>query len=154
MDERITHAPTAPRPAFLVVGCRAVLLARCRAAADRVSVELECAELLALANVVATLRPLAILISADLYGFDPEEFDALARAVGAHRVLVEEGEPLDRLEERLREVVNAQREIRVREAPEPAAARRRDLLPSRSGFRLTAVAAATPPTMRRTSCDR
>ena len=142
MDERITYVSKARRSVFLAVGCRAALLTQCRAAAGLVSVELEPAEFLSLANAAAALRPLAILISADLYGFDPDEFDALARAVGACRVLVEEGEPLTRLVGRLREVVKAQQEIRAREATDPAAARRRDPIRRRSGIRWTE---ACPP---------
>lgn len=134
MHERITYAPTAPRSAVLVVGCRAALLAHCRAAAGLVSVELESAEFLALANAAAELRPLAILISADLYSLDPDEFDSLARAVGARRMLVEDGEPLHLLVARLRDVVKAQQEIRAREAREPA--RRHDPHPAALGFPL------------------
>jgi hypothetical protein len=153
MDERITYAPTAPRSVLLAVGCRAALLAHCRAAAGLVSVELEPAEFLALANAAAELRPLAILISADLYAFDPDEFDALARAVGARRVVVEDGEPLNRLVGRLREVVKAQQESRAHEATELAEPLRRGPIPGHSGFRWTAAAEACSPDASASEAD-
>jgi hypothetical protein len=99
-------------------------------------VELELAELLTLAATAASARPLALLISADLYSFDPEEFDALARTVGAARILVEDSEPIDRLTDRLREAVESGASAGASMSRDAAPVMQ---LPKRSGIRWSAV---------------
>jgi hypothetical protein len=100
MSERTTLIPP-PCPLLLAVGCRGALLARLRDASAELDVALEVVELVEVATSAALLRPLALLISSDVYAFDPDEFDALARSVGARRILVEDSEPCHKLEARL-----------------------------------------------------
>jgi hypothetical protein len=142
MDERPTYTPAPSRPVLLAVGCRGALLARCREAAARLLVDLVAVDLLAIAGTMAAQRPLVMLVAADLYGFDPEEFDALAQSVSARRLLVEEGEPVERLAARLAETVNES--ARNRAAAEarltkPAPPPRKS---GGSGIRWTSVGAA------------
>jgi hypothetical protein len=101
MLERDTLVPTPHVPVVLAVGSTGAILARCRDAATAVGVDLEPVALVSLARAAATMRPVALLISADVYGFDPGEFDALALSVGAARVLVEAREPVSALAARL-----------------------------------------------------
>ena len=70
-----------------------------------IPIGLEAGDLFSLAETAASLRPHALLLSRDVYAFDPEEFDALALSIGAQRLLVEDGEPVERLADRLREAL-------------------------------------------------
>lgn len=136
MEEKATLVPAA-RQVLLAVGCGGALLALCRDAARHVGVDLEAVELTSFAASAASLRPLVVMIAADLYSFDPEEFDALARAVGATRLLVEVGEPRVRLFVRLADALRTviQSRTQKREPEDPVPRRRR---PS-SGIRWRAV---------------
>jgi hypothetical protein len=135
MDERITVTPAPPLPVVITLGLRGALLGRCRTVAAQIPVALEPSDLLSVAGTVASLRPLALLIAADLYSFDPDELDALACSVGARRVLVEEDEPIDRLEKRIGQAVRECIAIRTRDTVRPPP---RSMAPS-SGFRWTAA---------------
>ncbi len=78
------------RPTVVVVGGPKELVDAARsaavvAAAARVAI----AELSNAATVIATARPFAIVISADIYSFVSAEFDALARDVNATLLKVE-----------------------------------------------------------------
>jgi hypothetical protein len=114
------------------------MAARLRDATADLAVDVELVELVELATAAAARRPLAILFSADVYAFDPHEFDALARSVGARRLLVEDGEPTERLEARLlgalREAPTSREEPREPEARES---------PKSSGVRWVAARDAT-----------
>jgi hypothetical protein len=124
MADRATLIPD-PRCVLLAVGCDGALLARCREAARRLHVELDVVEVLELAGVVGELRPLVVLFDAQVYGFDPPEFDAVARSVGACRLLVELDEPLERLRVRIADAMAEAAATRSREPPEPVTLRGR-----------------------------
>jgi hypothetical protein len=91
---------------MLVVGCSGVLLARCRAAAAATGIDIEPVGPLSLAAIAAKMRPLVVLIAADLYRFDPAELDEVVRSVGANRMVVDLTESQERIEERLGEAVD------------------------------------------------
>jgi hypothetical protein len=138
MEQRTTFIPL-PHPVLIAVGCRGALLARCRAAAARVSLELETGDLLSIIEMAASLRPIALLVDADVYGFDPGEFDALARSVGAQRVVVGDQEPMERLVERLGLALTASSRSVSERVEGPTSSKR---TAPRSGIRWTAAAGA------------
>lgn len=77
-------------PVVVVVGGPKSLIDATRQAAQvAASANVETAELSDAANVVATCRPFAIVMSEDVYAFDAAEFDALARDVNATLVRVD-----------------------------------------------------------------
>lgn len=84
--------PTAiPQPIATVVvvgGPKSLVDATRSAAQVAASAKVYTAELTDAANVVATCRPFAIVMSEDVYAFDAAEFDALARDVKAALVRI------------------------------------------------------------------
>jgi hypothetical protein len=124
MEDRSTLIPD-PRALLLAVGCDGALLARCREAARRLHVEVDAVEVLELASVVGYLRPLVVLFEAQVYGFDPVEFDAVARSVSATRLLVEMAEPLERLKGRIADAMAEAAAARSREPQAPVTLRGR-----------------------------
>jgi hypothetical protein len=60
--------------------------------------KLQSVELKDAATVIAELRPFAVLVPTVLFEFDPSEFVALARDVGAMVVAYDSDEPIDALE--------------------------------------------------------
>jgi hypothetical protein len=138
MDQRTTFIP-APRPVLIAVGCRGAMLARCREAASRISLDLETGDLLSVIEMAASMRPIALLVDADVYAFDPGEFDALALSVGSRRVLVDAEEPVGRLVERLGGALAASgRSVAPRDDRRTPSMRS----PPHSGIRWTAAARA------------
>jgi hypothetical protein len=105
-------------PAVVAIGCSPELVARCARALEGMGLALRTCDFLNSATVVAERRPLAMVMVEDLYAFDPDEFDALARDVQASLVRVEDDIPLAKLELLLSTAVDA------------AAARRGELLPA------------------------
>jgi hypothetical protein len=105
-------------PAVLAIGCAPDLVARCAQALGGIGVALRTCDFLNAATAVAERRPLALVLPDDLYAFDPEEFDALARDVRASLVRVED------------EIVVAKLELLLTAAIDAAAARRGELLPA------------------------
>src|SRR6185436_17617292 len=80
MDRKsTTNAKTLPT--VLVVGAGAELIERCRRSAETAKSFLELADMANAATMAARCRPMVIVLTEDLYAFDPEEFDALARDV-------------------------------------------------------------------------
>ena len=77
-------------PTVLTIGCSPDLRARCTAALAVLGTRLMHGELAQAPNLVAQLRPLAIVLTQEVYDFDPREFDALARDVSASLLRVEE----------------------------------------------------------------
>lgn len=124
MEDKDTLIPD-PRAVLLAVGCDGALLARCREAARRLHVELEAVEVLELAFVVGSVRPLVVLFDAQVYAFDPAEFDAVARSVSATRILVEMGEPLERLKGRISDAMIEASAARSRQPAAPVTVRGR-----------------------------
>jgi hypothetical protein len=139
MEERPTWVPP-DRDVLLAVGCVGALLGNCRQVAELAHVDLEAVELVDFAAAAASLRPLVILISSDIYAFDPTELDAVARSVGAARVLVELEEPCDRLVARISDALAEARGTRNHPPAAPVTIRARR--PS-SGIRWTATVRRT-----------
>src|ERR1043165_1503108 len=80
MDRKsTTNAKTLPT--VLVVGAGAELIERCRRSAEIAKSFLETADMANAATMAARCRPMVIVLTEDLYAFDPDEFDALARDV-------------------------------------------------------------------------
>ena len=77
-------------PTVLTIGCAPDLRALCAHCLGSIKAILKHSELAQAPTVAAQRRPLAIVIPEDLYEFDPHEFDALARDVGASLLRVEE----------------------------------------------------------------
>lgn len=111
-------APAIPAPSVLAVSCPAELLARCAEALLSIGVGLRECGFVNAATVVAERRPLAIVIVKDIYLFDPDAFDALARDVQASLVRVDEDIPTPTLE------------LLLATAIDDAAARRSEPLPA------------------------
>ncbi len=104
---------------MLAVSCPPELVARCAGALLSIGVGLKECGFVSAATVVAERRPLAIVIVKDIYLFDPDAFDALARDVQASLVRVDEDIPSGTLE------------FLLAAAIEDAAARRSEALPAR-----------------------
>lgn len=77
-------------PTVIAIGCPPELNARCGRALRSTGVRLEDCEVSNAVTMVAERQPLVIVLVEDLYAFDPEEFDALARDVRASLLRVEE----------------------------------------------------------------
>src|SRR5260221_4906023 len=75
--------------AVVVAAPGALLLSACREAIRYgVAARIEVADVKGAATHVAATRPFAIVIDEDVFAFDPREFEALARDVGAELVTV------------------------------------------------------------------
>ena len=82
--------PALPPPTVLAVSCPPELVARCAGALLTIGIGLKECGFVSAATVAAERRPLAIVIVKDIYLFDPDAFDALARDVQASLVRVDE----------------------------------------------------------------
>ncbi|HVY44529.1 MAG TPA: hypothetical protein VHB21_01570, partial [Minicystis sp.] len=82
-----TRRPPAMHVA-LVVGAAPELLERCRAAGEQAMLSIEECELASVGTRAAHLRPAIILMTEDLYLFDPDEFAALARDTHSSLVIL------------------------------------------------------------------
>jgi hypothetical protein len=78
---KTSRAPSAIT--VLAVGCSAELVDRCRDVAPTFGAVVKACDLLSASSVAAQLRPAVLVMTEDLYHFDPPELDALARTVGA-----------------------------------------------------------------------
>ena len=104
-------------PSVLAIGCSPDLVARCARALEGIGVALRTCDFLNAATAVAERRPLAMVLPNDLYAFDPQEFDALARDVRSSLVRVED------------DIQVAMLELLLTAAIDAAAARRDDISP-------------------------
>ncbi len=77
-------------PTVIAIGCPPELNARCTRALAATGVRLDDCEVSNAVTMVAERQPLVIVLVEDLYAFDPDEFDALARDVRASLLRVEE----------------------------------------------------------------
>lgn len=77
-------------PIVLVAGGpeELVLAARRIAGAESPTIMVEACGAVSVASAAATLRPFALVVSHDIYAFDPDEFVALARDVHAELVVL------------------------------------------------------------------
>lgn len=73
-------------PVVLAIGCTEEFADRCRDVAPMFGAVVQVCDLASAPTTAARLRPLAIVMTDDLYAFDPVEFDALAQDVGARLV--------------------------------------------------------------------
>jgi len=110
--------PALPSPTVLAVSCPPELVARCAGALLTIGVGLKECGFVSAATVAAERRPLAIVIVKDIYLFDPDAFDALARDVQASLVRVDE------------DIAGPTLELLLAAAIEDAAARRSEALPA------------------------
>jgi hypothetical protein len=82
---------TAPiAPTILAIGCPSPLLDACRRVLARTGGVLKESDVHRAATVAAERKPLVLLLSEDVYAFDPAEFSALARDVRAVLLLANE----------------------------------------------------------------
>lgn len=77
-------------PTVLTIGCSPSLEQHCGRALVTLGALLQRTPLEGAATVAAERRPLVIVMPQALYEFDPEEFDALARDVGASLLRVDD----------------------------------------------------------------
>lgn len=115
-----------PSPTTLVVGVSPRFALVCREAAERAGSTYIGASLAEAPGVVARERPEVVLVTEDVYCFDPERFDALADGVSAELVIAgSEDEVMTRVARRIvRAVLGATQRRRGTEArptvPAPA----------------------------------
>jgi hypothetical protein len=115
-----------PLPTTVVLGVSAKFASVCREAAERAGTTYIGVSLADAPTVVVRERPDVLLVTEDVYGFDPERFDALADGVGAELVIAgSEDEVMTRVARRIvRAVLGASQRRRNAEArptiPAPA----------------------------------
>ena len=85
-------------PMVLTIGCPSELQERVADALGSIRTILKHCDLSQAPTIAAERWPLVMVIPEDLYEFDPQEFDALARDVGASLLCVEENIDLVTLE--------------------------------------------------------
>lgn len=88
--ENQTTLTAVTAPTVITIGCSPALQALSERCLGSMKVLIKHSELAQAPTIAAQRRPLAIVIPEDLYEFDPREFDALARDVGASILRVEE----------------------------------------------------------------
>lgn len=95
-----THLATV----VVVVGGPDKLVEAAKLAMERIAgARVETCEILNAATTVAERWPFAIVMTEDIYGFDPDEFEALARDVAAHLFRIDvAGHTVQTLEAHLR----------------------------------------------------
>jgi hypothetical protein len=115
--ERATEKPV-HIPTVLAVGCSDAMLARCWDALVGLGVMVRDCEPALAATLVASRKPLAIVMPSHVHALDPEEFDALARDVRATIVKIDD----DATTEEISAVVGValRAALRRREARRPA----------------------------------
>lgn len=94
-------------PTVLTIGCSAGVRERAATATGRLGVLFKHCELTQAPTLVGERRPLALVIPHDLYEFDPDEFDALARDVRAALLRVDDDVSAEELEALLGAAVEA-----------------------------------------------
>lgn len=104
-------------PTVLAIACPPEVVERLRRALEGIGVGLKECGFVAAPTEAARRRPLALVMLEDVYAFDPEELDLLARDVNASLVRIEESTNEGMLE------------LLLNAAIESAAARRNELLP-------------------------
>jgi len=89
-SRRSSTMPSAPIPSVVLISPGSELLRVCLEAVHRIDdmPRVEIAELPNVATVVAGCRPFAVVLSEDIFVFDPGEFEALARDVGTELIVV------------------------------------------------------------------
>ena len=80
-------------PTVLTIACSLQIERRCARACARIGAVLKHGKLERAPTLVAERRPLVIVLPQEVYAFDPLEFDALARDVGASLLRVGDDTP-------------------------------------------------------------
>lgn len=96
-----TTIPQAANVVIVVEGSQDLIAATRSAAGVAIAARVEEVSLSGAATAVSTFRPVAIVMSQDVYGFDADEFDALGRDVGATVIRVDGALDKARLERKL-----------------------------------------------------
>jgi hypothetical protein len=89
-DELEKTSPVATVPSVLAVHCSTDLLRRCIEAAAKAGITARECDLRSMGKQATQRRPIAMIVPAYLHEFDPTEFEALARDVGAALLVVDE----------------------------------------------------------------
>jgi hypothetical protein len=91
MSVELENAALVPTlSSVLAIHCSAELLRRCAEAAARAGISARECELATMGREATRRRPLAMIVPSYLHEFDPTEFDALARDIGAELLVVDE----------------------------------------------------------------
>ncbi|MEJ7727622.1 MAG: hypothetical protein WKG00_00225 [Polyangiaceae bacterium] len=90
MADRKATANARTLPTVMAVGAGTALTGRCRIAATAAKAFFEWTDVANAATSAARCRPLVLVISEDVYAFDGNEFEALARDIRARLVRVDE----------------------------------------------------------------
>jgi hypothetical protein len=95
-------------PTVLTVGFTQAFVERCRRVVARLGVIIEPTQLNNFTTTAARCRPLVMVVLADVYEFDPAEFELLVRDVGSVSLVIEsEDLAYQALDRRLSEAVHA-----------------------------------------------
>ena len=89
-DELVNAAPVRTLSSVLAIHCSPELRRRCVEAAARAGMSARECDLVTMGREAVRRRPLAMIVPSYLHEFDPTEFDALARDVGAALLVVDE----------------------------------------------------------------
>ena len=94
-DEIEKTSAGGPLPSVLAIHCSEDLLRRCVAAAAAAGMTSRACDLRTMGRQAMQRRPIAMIVPSYLHEFDPTEFEALARDVGAVLLVVDEeiGQP-------------------------------------------------------------
>ncbi|MGK3959039.1 hypothetical protein WMF38_39035 [Sorangium sp. So ce118] len=94
--------PSAPPiPLVIVAGCPAEFVALCREVGARLGVAVRESDLRSLRPTIIASQPYAVLVTEELYRFDPESFDAVIRQAPASLVRIDRLEAHDDVARRL-----------------------------------------------------
>ncbi|XXY53599.1 hypothetical protein WME91_20915 [Sorangium sp. So ce269] len=94
--------PSAPPiPLVIVAGCPAEFVAVCREVGARLGVAVRESDLRSLRATIIASQPYAVLVTEELYRFDPESFDAVIRQAPASLVRIDRLEAHDDVARRL-----------------------------------------------------
>lgn len=95
-------------PTVISVGCSQAFVELCRRVVARSGLIVEPEPLDGLTTTVASRKPLVLIVQRDIYDFDPDEFDLLARDVRSSLLIIEhEDIAFQALERRLNQAVQA-----------------------------------------------
>jgi hypothetical protein len=89
-DELEKTSPVLTLPSVLAVHCSTDLLRRCVDAAAKAGMTARECDLRSMGRQATQRRPVAMVVPSYLHEFDPTEFEALARDVGAALLVVDE----------------------------------------------------------------
>jgi hypothetical protein len=130
-----TTLTAVPVPTVITIGCSPDFNGRCARALTSTGLSFKDCEMANAATLVAARQPLVIVLVEDLYLFDPDEFDALARDVRASILRVEEDIAEAKLEFLLHAAIDATMDRRSQAAAAAPVPVEEDLPTSWTGAR-------------------